>query len=80
MITNKLKKHHIHTQIESKDKSKWESSKEDKLKQMVVKDNVLYEIGDISNPLPKAFDYLDNESSSLDNNTKLMPSDSKDKA
>lgn len=95
MITNELEKRHIHTQIELEDKSKWGSSKENKyiqnhllrspnfverLKQMVIKDRVLYEIGNIPNLLLEAFDYPDNKNFNPNNNIKLMPSNSKDKA
>ena len=47
-----------------------------KLKQIVVEDDVLYKIEDIPDLLPEAFDYPDNESSSLNNDIKLMFSDS----
>lgn len=95
MTTDELKEHHIHTQIESKDESEQGNSGEDeyiqnhllrspniveRLEQIVVEDNVLYEIRDIPDPLLEAFDYPDDESSSPNNDTELMPSDSEDEA
>lgn len=95
MITNKLEKHHIHMQIEFKDESKWGSLGKDeyiqnhllrlpdivkRLKQIVVKDDIFYEIGNIFNLSLEAFNYLNNKSFNLDNDTKLMSSDSKNKA
>lgn len=95
ITTNEFKEHHIYMQIESKDKSKWGSFEEneyiqnhllgspdivERLEQMMVEDDVLYEIGDIPDPPPEAFDYPDNKSSGSDNDIKLMPSNSKDKA
>jgi len=94
MITNKLEKHYIYMQIKSKDESKWGSFGEDKyiqnhllgspnivkrLEQMMIEDDMLYEIGNISDLLLEAFDYPDNKSFSSDNNIKLIFNNSKNK-
>tara|TARA_R110002060_G_scaffold40360_3_gene51686 strand:- start:3113 stop:3400 length:288 start_codon:yes stop_codon:yes gene_type:complete len=91
MITDEFEEHYIYMQIEFEDKSKWGNFGKNKyiqnhllrlfnimgkLKQIVVEDDVLYKIEDIPDLLPEAFDYPDNESSSLNNDIKLMFSDS----